>query len=934
MSGATDQLYVSLDLETTGFSPENDEIIEIGAVKFRGEETLDTFHSLVNPRRPLPHQIQSLTGIAPSELEVAPQRSEVAVALTSFVGRSPIVGQRISFDLGFLAARGIAFTGPTFDTYELGRFLLPSLPDHSLPTLAGAFGIACPSLHRALPHALVTGELFSALLQRARGLHPSLIAEIVRLTDSVRWPWRTLFLDMAGAGGPGPVPRALEPLPLAISGEEPAEPELGSPDKRAPGIDELVALLEPEGRIGRAFPGFEYRPEQVNMLRGVAEALHEARHLIVEAGTGTGKSLAYLLPAVSFALSRRTPVILSTNTINLQEQLIGKDIPELQRALSPEWSKLRVALLKGRANYLCLRRWDFLRQSQGLSATEIRFLLRILIWLAETRAGDRAGLPLRGQEVALWNQVSAQGDCSAEACPHYGRCFLFRARHRAERAHVVVTNHALILSEIASGSRVLPEYRHLIVDEAHHLEEEATEQWGFRLTRQQLVGYCDHLSQRLREGKAGLLARVRGSLFAGALDPLRRKDLGQLIDGLERRVETARLGVQRFFDTLARFLEDHSAESGEYERRLRLTGAVHTQPAWSGVELAGENLSLALGGVETGLGQLHSSLESLSPAQVSDRDSLLAEIAFQMVAARQFQGQVNSAVLSPERETVYWGSLGPGGAVGLSAAPLEVGEVLERLLFSQKDSVILTGATLSTQGSFQYVRERLGLEEGEEMMLGSSFDYLASTLLYIATDIPEPDRPGYRQAVEGCLVELCRALGGRTLVLFTSHAALRSTQAAIRPFLEESGLLVLGQGVDGSPEQILATFRDSPGAVLLGTSSFWEGVDVAGEALSVLVIPRLPFSVPTDPVFAARSEMYEEPFTSYVLPQAALRLKQGFGRLIRRRSDRGVLVILDCRLKSKRYGAAFLESLPPYTVKSGSASEIPGEVVRWLGGSG
>jgi DNA polymerase-3 subunit epsilon/ATP-dependent DNA helicase DinG len=302
-----------------------------------------------------------------------------------------------------------------------------------------------------------------------------------------------------------------------------------------------------------------------------------------------------------------------------------------------------------------------------------------------------------------------------------------------------------------------------------------------------------------------------------------------------------------------------------------------------------------------------------------------------MVAARQFQSQVDSGVLSPEKETVYWGSLGSGGAVGLSAAPLEVGGVLERSLFSQKDSVVLTSATLSTQGSFHYMKERLGLE-GEEMMLGSSFNYPASTLLYIATDIPKPDSPGYQAQVEGCLVELCRAIGGRTLVLFTSHAALRSTQAAIRPFLEESGLLVLGQGVDGSPEQLLATFRGSPRAVLLGTSSLWEGVDVAGEALSVLVIPRLPFSVPTDPVFAARSEMYEEPFTSYVLPQAALRLKQGFGRLIRRRSDRGVLVILDCRLKSKRYGAAFLESLPPCTVRSGPSGKISGEVVGWLGG--
>ncbi|MEE8472128.1 MAG: helicase C-terminal domain-containing protein [Dehalococcoidia bacterium] len=934
MSRAAGQTYVSLDLETTGFSPESDAIIEIGAVKFRDGEVLDTFQTLVNPRRPLPPEIQSLTGIDPRELEEAPHLAEVGPALTAFAGRSPIVGQRIGFDLGFLAAGGLSFPGPALDTYEMGRFLLPGLSHHSLPTLTAAFGIDCPSLHRALPHAQVTGELFFELLAKARGLHPLIIAEIVRLTESVRWAWRGIFLDLPGGDGKGFLPGGKTPLPLAAVEEEPAGPEPERRDEGPMDIDGLTALLDPGGRIARAFPGFESRPEQVRMLRGVADALEGASPLIVEAGTGTGKSMAYLVPAVSFSLSRQAPVVISTNTINLQSQLTDKDIPELQRALSPEWSGLRVALLKGRANYICLRRWDFLREGQGLSATEIRFLLRSLVWLTETRDGDRAELSLRGWEAALWSQVSAQGDCPGEKCPLYERCFLFRARHRAEKAHLVVTNHALVLSEIANKNRVLPEYRHLIVDEAHHLEDEATDQWGFRITRGGLEEHCDHLIPARSDGKMGLLARVRGSLFTGSVDPQRRKDLGRLLDAVERRVETARLGVTRFFDTLARFIEDHSEESGEYERRMRLTSSSRTQPAWSDVELAGENLSLALKAVETGLGQAFNSLESLTSAQVSDRDGLLAELIFQIGTTHELQGQIDAGVLSPDTEMVYWGYRGQGGAVGLCGAPLGVGGLLERDLFSQKDSVVLTSATLSTQGSFNFIKERLGLEEGEEMMLGSSFDYQASTMIYIATDIPEPGRPGYRQAVEGCLVDMCRAVGGRTLVLFTSHAALRATQEAIRPQLEESGLLVLGQGVDGDPGQLLNTFRDSPRSVLLGTSSFWEGVDVAGEALSVLVIPRLPFSVPTDPVFSARSEGYEEPFMSYALPQAALRLKQGFGRLIRRRTDRGVLVGLDCRLKNKRYGAVFLESLPQCTVKSGPVARIPGEVLGWLGNQG
>jgi len=287
---------------------------------------------------------------------------------------------------------------------------------------------------------------------------------------------------------------------------------------------------------------------------------------------------------------------------------------------------------------------------------------------------------------------------------------------------------------------------------------------------------------------------------------------------------------------------------------------------------------------------------------------------------------------SEKVEMIFWLSL-RGDILALCAAPLYVGQVLEEYLFSRKECVVLTSATLSTEGHFEYIKGRLGLGDTGELLLGSSFDYMNAALVYIPDDIPDPGRSGYQQVVERVLIDLCRTTGGRTLGLFTSHAALRATVEAIRTPLQEEDILVLGQGVDGSPRQLLQAFKANPRAVLLGTASFWEGIDIVGESLSVLVMARLPFSVPTDPVFVARSELFDDPFNEYTLPQTVLRFKQGFGRLIRTRSDRGAIVVLDRRIKSKYYDTAFLGSVPQCTVKSGPSRKISEEVSAWLSGS-
>ena len=936
-----DETFVSLDLETTGLDPSRDEIIEIGAVKFRGNEVVDTFHTMVKPYRPLPYRIQILTGLTPLDVEAAPPLAVVLGTLVSFLGNHPIIGQNAAFDLSFLSQKGVSLENRIYDTLELATILLPTLSDYRLSTIAEELGISSPIHHRALPDATTAKDVFLALLDKARALDTSIIAELDRLSDGIDWPPAHLFRQIAGEKL-GDVFSATGELALNVLGQAREKEERLTPltERKPLDLEELTRILGSEGMVARALHQFEHRPEQVAMMQAVAGALNKGERLIVEAGTGTGKSIAYLLPVIFFALDNGVPVVISTNTINLQEQLMSKDIPDLARAL--EQGSLRYTQLKGRNNYLCLRRWNLLRRGQALSLEEARLMLRTLVWLAATPTGDRAELSLKGDELPIWNRVCAQAEsCLGAQCPYQrrGHCFLYRARRKAEGAHLIIANHALLLSEIASGSNVLPEYSHLIIDEAHHLEEEATEQWGFEVRERDLGSYLNLLSEKSEgvggEHYTGLLFELGGHFRGSSLSPSRQKEIEELAQSIHRIVEHGRDRVLEFFDALWRFLEAHAEDQGEYEHRLRLTRAVRRQPVWQKVALAAENLRLALGEIDSGLNRLYAMLEPLS--DVLDHENLMVELSSLIYRGNELRQRINSAVYqqgdgeSEKNERIYWLS-SRDGTLTLCAAPLHVGPVLEEDLFSRKECVVLTSATLSTEGHFGYIKGRLGLEDASELLLGSSFDYMGAALVYIPDDIPEPGKPGYQQAVAQVLIDLCRATGGRTLALFTSHAALRASDEAIRSALQGEDILVLAQGLDGSPRQLLQAFKANPRAVLLGTASLWEGIDVVGEALSVLVMARLPFSVPTDPVFVARSELFDDPFNEYALPQAVLRFKQGFGRLIRTKSDRGAIVVLDRRIKSKYYGAAFLGSLPLCVVKSGTVRQLPGEVAAWLGG--
>ena len=941
--GDLPSIYVSLDLETTGLDSDQDSIIEIGAVKFQRGRVLETYQTLVNPYRQIPPFVQRLTGIPQSSVDRAVPFAAVAVELQEFIGALPIVGHNISFDLKFLASHGMSLGNESYDTWDLVSILMPYCRSYSLLNLAQELGAVHSRPHRALSDAQATQMVFDSLLERAPGVDPAVLAYIHSMATRARWPVGQLLGAPPQADG-GTSALGLTGVDISGLGKRLAtggrslKPELSVDPVDAEAMDRYLA---PGGLVPQAFPGFEQRPEQLEMARAVADAINDAKHLIVEAGTGVGKSLAYLLPAVLHSIRNGTRVVVSTNTINLQEQLLQKDIPVLVDILEsngviPEGS-FKVVPLKGRANYLCLRRWSHMARAEALNGDEVRLLGKTLVWLQDTSNGDRAEINLAGRDATTWSRVSASEQGRCPGMRGEGPCFLRTARDRAEGAHMIVVNHALLLSDLAMGGAILPDYQYLIIDEAHRLEEGATRQLSFQVSQTQLNDELESIERQLTE--------VRVLLRSPALSGFQQQRGQELVTELDSRwSRKIKETWGRLWDMVENFISVPGTEGGD-QSQMRITRTTRTQPGWSDVEIAWENVDLSLGDGATQIDRLCRLIEDLPQDAFAEMDTPLMELATRQEAIEAIRERLKVLLVSGAEETrIDWISRNDDGRGGsssgrrpsivLNSAPLNVGPELDGGLFSQKSSVILTSATLSTQGSFDYVRERVGLADAGELHLGSPFDYANAALLLIPEDIPMPDAWGYQQAMEKLLVDLGKSLEGHVLALFTSHAALRGTARAVRGPLEAEDIRVLAQGMDGSPARILADFADDPKGVILGTSSFWEGVDLSGGLLKAVVVARLPFQVPTEPIFAARSEQYEDSFKQYAIPQSVLRFRQGIGRLIRGSTDKGSIVVLDRRITARSYGKSFLDSIPPATVKVAPITAIPELAAHWAGRRG
>ncbi|TAK32147.1 MAG: DEAD/DEAH box helicase [Chloroflexota bacterium] len=950
------QVCVSLDLETTGLKLGREEIIEIAAVKFRGDRQLGRWETLVRPRGEIPYRTQLLTGISGADLARAPVFREVAVQLSRFIGDCPIVGQSVPLDVQLLNREGLPLANDVYDTFDLASILVPQLPDYSLATVAANFKIDYPVRHRAMPDAIVARDVFLALYDLAMELDLPILTEVERLASSISWPLRHFFRDVAKAksklyfstsvGAQLAAKMSLDELNMdfMVHGSSKKEAPTYRKEPSALDVAEVAALLEPNGAAASVFPGYEHRREQIHMLRAVAEALNDGTHLVVEAGTGTGKSLAYLLPAAVWAMENNRRVLISTNTINLQEQLFAKDVPDVERILSARHGPgsrrrqtagaLRAVVVKGRSNYVCLRRWNMLRRTGSLTQDEVKVLIRILVWLRQTDTGDRSELNLSPGELQVWSRVSAeQLGCTVERCL-YGRrgtCLLQRTRAAAAQAHLIIVNHALMLADLANGSKILPEYDEAVIDEAHHLEDEATRQWGHEIARQSFESVLDRVFRRLDgERRTGLLAGFQGALQRISVPAEARRRVNDEIGLAQTAAESVHSELDELFSVIGRLLEESRGGSAEYDYRMRLTDAVRRRTRWIDVEGAWRELSNAMRALEERLAGLAEFFSDCTRSSDQELDDMLVEAETLRSTSAELRSLVDEITVHPRPNAVYWIAAPGRGSPMLCIAPLSVAESMQETLFGQKRAVVLAGATLSTEGNFSFLKGSLGLQEPSEMIVGSPFHYERSTLVCIVEDIPEPNKPGYQRAVDNALAEIVSAAQGRTLALYTSRSALNASVSAVRARLESAGILVLAHGIDGSRRQLLSTFKSNARALLVGTNSFWEGIDIVGDSLSVVVIAKLPFGVPTDPVFAARSELFQDGFNEYAVPRAILRFKQGFGRLIRSQSDRGVVVLLDRRLATKQYGQSFQDSLPPCTVAIEPAQKVPGMIAEWL----
>ncbi|MEE9217317.1 MAG: helicase C-terminal domain-containing protein [Anaerolineales bacterium] len=938
------QTLISLDIETTGLDPITDAIIEIGAVRFRNSRQEAEWSQLVNPGKPLSRFITQLTGISDEMLSGAPRINEVLQSLDGFVGDEPIVGHRIDFDLSFLRRKGLFDANQPLDTYDLAAVVLPNAGRYGLGALANHLKVPLTNAHRALDDAKTTMQVFQRLYEHVMELPYPLLKVLSEMAEPIDWSAGWVFeaaLDeRTEAGELAPENGRLEFASFASPPRsEGALTPLDQPSDL--NIEELTALIEPGGELSKSIEGYEHRTQQVQMLKAVSEALSESRHLLVEAGTGTGKSMAYLIPSLEWAAATGNRVLVSTNTINLQDQLVHKDVPDLKEALDKDY---KIAVLKGRRNYLCPRRLSAMARLGPRTPEEARVLAKVLVWLVRGGTGDVSEINIRGPvEAAIWSRLSSDyEDCSMEACYQHtgGTCPYYRSRREAEGAHVVIVNHALLLADIATGNRVIPDYEYLIVDEGHHLESATTRGLRFDVTEADLNRVLRELSGTSTQRVLKLAKEVLPSDQFAQLEPVSSN-----VTASSR--EAQRL-TARFFEQLQEFMDRR--RDGEplsrYGQEERILPSTRSLPFWSEVEIGWDELRNPLSKVLDSLQTIVAASEEINGGQLEGLErgtlqiseaGLSEDLAVSLRALASDLGEIMTSldelIFEADPQRIYWLKLrGEPRRLSMHAAPLEVGPLVEKYLWHEKESVVLTSATLTTAGEFDYLRRRLSAEDADELAVGSPFDFENSTMLYLINDIPEPrERRAYQAAVERGLIALCRATGGRTLALFTSNEQLMATARAITPPLSSEGIAVLEQSAGASRHALLESFRSTEQAVLLGSRSFWEGVDIPGDALSVLAIIRLPFDRPTDPIIAARAETYENSFSEYSLPEAILRFRQGFGRLIRTRSDRGVVVSFDSRLLTKSYGKAFIDSLPNVTQRIGPLSDLPGQATRWLG---
>lgn len=840
---------------------------------------------------------------------------------------------------------------PLIDVLKLARILLPRLRDYEMTTVASSLGMEGADIQLPERRPRYTGHLFSGLLDIVYTLNLESLRSLVRLSHGATSDFESLFVEaesyrirnayintpkydrsaswcipsinVAGAG--------------VIGGDDWLEDEDAPLDFQQLDTDEITGMFDPGGLFERTMDRYEHRAQQTSMARGVTDAFNDSEVLVVEAGTGTGKSLSYLVPAIFWALRNDQRVIISTNTKNLQEQLFFKDMPFLLDVLKVDF---RATLLKGRSNYICLDRWrHVLRQPEDhLTIEEREAALPLVTWLDETQTGDiteNAGFNMASQR-GLWQKINAEGG-ACPRCVFKEECYVNRARSAAALSHIVIINHALLLSDLAADNAVLNDYSHLIIDEAHNLEKVAVQHMTIEAGGWRMRNILRKLY--VRDGmETGLLATLK---WRSEHSPMKQVWKDALAIGTRQaidRVNETERAIETFFKTINDEALNQSTDRSGYAAKLRYgeNDAFNTM-----LNAAMPDLMQRFMHLRNALGRLGATLNDIPESWLADREEFLNTITATLESCKTIEETLMILTQANEDNTVYWAEASHNNPLSciLVAAPLNVAERLYEDLFSQMRTVILTSATLAIGSKFDHLIDRIGLRKIEHPRLkvfkiGSPFNYKDQALVCVPSSFPSPKADIFQAAISELIQGLVVAARRSTLVLFTSYSMLDRTFTDLEIPLNHLGIPVMAQGISGPRSHLLERFRSSPGSVLLGTDSFWEGVDVPGEALEMVVMVKLPFAVPSEPIIQAQVEQMEEAgrnsFMEFLVPEAVIKFRQGFGRLIRSAEDYGAVVVLDQRVISTRYGQLFLDSLPAEHQIFKDADHLVEGVTRWF----
>ncbi len=918
---------VFLDLETTGFDINSDKIIEVALIYHSQEGEKVTFNHLIHPGKKLTEDIARLTGITDSMVKNAVAFSEIKDELLNILKDKVIVAHNATFDLTFLqAAVGYNLPNHYLDTLELAQILCPRMTSYSLNHLVTTLIGRREEVHRALSDAEALEKLFTFLLEEAKNLPLRTLEEIVYFLRNTREGLAIFFQDL--------LQDSLKNYDFtqrltAGYGEEDREEEKKSTFSIPWDIDSLEQMFMPGGSIASAINSYQKRNQQLEMLRAVAKNFSQERFLIVEAGTGIGKTLAYLVPALTWAIAQGDKVIVATHTIALQEQILRSDIKFLKKALN---FTFKAAVLKGRANYLCLYKWKAAKEnSEGLSWKEKIVMARLTTWMEQDGTGDRDSVNLRQGESELFSQLASSSEnCLGGDCPFYRDCFYHKSKQKAQNADLIIVNHALLLSDVKMGETILPKYQYLIVDEAHHLEEEGTKQFSESFSLRELRKTVNQMQRKRDLLKRNSIVQLFKNKIA-----LIKENNQELAKEIQNNIISIEAVIKKINGT-EQELADYYLNN-QVTEHIRINNNTKNQVWWQHLETIFQNLVVQLSDLIKYLKNLYNILDT---KQGEGEDSL-KDIRTTLVMMEANQTLIRCFFAADQEEDkVYWMEKdGNRRDLRLNITPLKTGDLFYESLFNNKTSVVFTSATLSVNGNFKFFIEQLGLPEElvDTIKISSPFLYDEQSLLLVDTSVPEPARTReehYNRAVKESLLTLLKVSQGGSLVLFTSHKQLRSLYEMLVNPLRQQGLELFADGVNGRRNTLINELKNNPNAIVFGANTFWEGIDLPGKSLTTLIIVKLPFLPPNLPIVEARIEEFQKEgkdgFYGYSIPQAVLRFRQGYGRLIRTIDDWGVVVLLDKRIVSKRYGKIFINSLPHNKYLAGNTLHLSEKVRSWL----